>query len=81
MEKPDVPRRLHDACTRARLGLDLADTTFFVGRETFLATSKGEMARVPETLFSFLYKNAGSATGYFGLPPESVLELGMQIDL
>jgi KUP system potassium uptake protein len=81
MEKPDVPARLRHACATARLDLDAADTTFFIGHETFLATSKGEMRRVPETIFSFLYKNAGSATGYFGLPPENVLELGMQIDL
>jgi KUP system potassium uptake protein len=81
MEKLDLPARLIDVCARARLGLDMAETTFFIGRETFLATSKGEMRRLPESLFSFLYKNAGSATGYFGLPPENVLELGMQIDL
>jgi KUP system potassium uptake protein len=82
MEKPDVPARLSDALARAaQPELDFGETTFFIGHETFLATSKGEMARVPETLFSFLYKNAGSATGYFGLPPENVLELGMQIDL
>jgi KUP system potassium uptake protein len=81
MENHDVPARLTAACQSAGLGLDMSDTTFFLGRETFLATSAGEMARLPETVFSFLYKNAGSATGYFGLPAANVVELGMQIDL
>jgi KUP system potassium uptake protein len=81
MEKPRVPERLTDAFARAHLPLHLPDTTFFVGHETFLATPRGEMGRVAETIFSFLYKNAGSATSWFGLPAEGVMELGLQLDL
>jgi KUP system potassium uptake protein len=81
MEKPRVPERLADALTRAGTPLALDDTTFFVGHETFLATPRGEMGRASETLFSLLYRNAGSATSWFGLPPEGVMELGMQLDL
>jgi KUP system potassium uptake protein len=81
MERPHVMERLTVAAARAQLPLDPSDTTFFIGHESFLATSKGEMGRVTETIFAFLYKNAASATGWFNLPPESVVELGMQLDL
>ena len=81
MEQPQVTERLRDALERAGLPLDLATTSFFLARETFLATYRGEMGRLTESLFSFLYKNAGSATIYFGLPPDRVVEIGMQLDL
>ncbi|MCU1281367.1 MAG: trkD, partial [bacterium] len=55
--------------------------TYFIGRETFLATKKGELGPVTESIFGFLYNLASSATIYFGLPPEQVMEIGMHIDL
>ena len=81
MEKPCLPDRLREAAATAPLRLDAPDVTYFLGHETFLATSKGEMGRLSESIFAFLYRNSGTATAYFGLPAERVLELGMQIDL
>jgi KUP system potassium uptake protein len=81
MERPRLPERLAAAARRAELGLDLTDTAYFVGRESFLATPRGEMGRWAESLFSFLYRNASSPSGWFGLPPENVVEVGMQLDL
>ncbi len=81
MERPNLIARLCEAPASCKLGLDQPDVTFFIGRETFLATDQGEMGRVSESLFSFLYKVASSATTYFGLPPERVMEIGMHIDL
>jgi len=81
MERPCLPERLRDAKASSKLGLDAPDVTYFIGRETFLATEKGEMGRFSESLFGFLYKVASSATTYFGLPPERVMEVGMHIDL
>jgi KUP system potassium uptake protein len=34
-----------------------------------------------EAVFSFLTRNSQNATRYFGIPPERVVEIGMQIDL
>ena len=65
----------------SRSHLDAPDVTYFIGRETFLATPKGEMGRFTESLFAFLYNVSSSATAYFGLPPEQVMEIGMHIDL
>jgi KUP system potassium uptake protein len=81
MERPSVTDRLRDCPASAALGLDAADVTFFLGHETFLATPRGEMGRASELLFAFLYKNAGSTTTFLELPPDRVMEIGMQIDL
>ena len=55
--------------------------TFYLGRETFLATSKGQLGPIREGLFGFLSRNAVSPTAYFEIPPHQVIELGTQIDL
>jgi KUP system potassium uptake protein len=81
MERPCLPERLREAPASSGLGLDAPEVTYFIGRETFLATEVGEMGRFSESLFSFLYKVASSVVTYFGLPPERVMEVGMHIDL
>lgn len=81
METPDVPQALAQAIAAARLPLRLDKVTYYLGRETLLATSHGEMSRREEQLFAFLTRNSQNATRYFGIPPERVVEIGMQIDL
>jgi KUP system potassium uptake protein len=81
MESPDVPRELEAAVQRNALPVPLDDITYFLGRETLLATRKGEMGPREETLFAFLSKNSLNATRYFCIPPQQVVEIGMQIDL
>jgi KUP system potassium uptake protein len=78
MEKPDVPKLLASAHLP---GVDLSDATYFLGRETFIAGKGGKMGVFSESLFAFLSRNAKSATSWFGIPPDQVVELGMQIDL
>jgi KUP system potassium uptake protein len=39
------------------------------------------MARWRKRLFAFLNRNAQSATAFFGIPPNRVVELGAQIEL
>jgi KUP system potassium uptake protein len=82
MESPNVPELLASAMERLNLGPeDYEHITYYVGRETFLATGRGKMGRWSETLFAFLSRNAQPATMYFGIPPDQVVELGTQIDL
>jgi KUP system potassium uptake protein len=80
METPDVPEAL--ASIRPE-GLDLspARTTFFLGRETLIASKRPGMAIWREKLFSFMSRNARTATSFFALPPNRVVELGAQIEL
>ena len=81
METPHVPRALRRAKAYHGLEVNIDDATYYLGRETFLATSAGNMGAAAEGLFSFLSRNARSATTYFGLPPGQVVELGTMIDL
>ena len=80
MESPDVPKLLAEAKT---IGLDcgLDDVTYFLGRETILALPGGKMGVVEETFFALLARNARHAGQYFDLPPEQVVEIGVQVDL
>jgi KUP system potassium uptake protein len=81
METPDVPKALEVAIAEANLPVRLERVTYYLGRETLLATSHGEMSKREEQLFAFLTRNSQNATRYFGIPPERVVEIGMQIDL
>jgi KUP system potassium uptake protein len=70
----------------ARLGshglkVDVATSTFFLGRETLIATNRPGMAMWRERLFARLARNAQRATKFFRIPPERVCELGTQIEL
>jgi len=85
METPDVPtilRALEPPPPRG-LGIkvNLMQTTFYLGRETLIATGRAKMARWRKKLFIVMTRNAQSATAFFGLPPNRVVELGAQIQL
>jgi KUP system potassium uptake protein len=63
------------------VSLDSDHTTFFLGRETLLATNRPGMAIWRERLFSWMTRNAQAAPLFFRLPPNRVVELGAQIEL
>lgn len=77
MEQPDVPKLLLEQ----KLISSVEHTTFFLGRETMMATAKAGMARWRIHLFSFLTRNAAPATRFFHIPPDRVMEIGAQIEL
>src|SRR5215207_8399919 len=80
VEVPEVPGVL-EHCRRKGLDIDLSQTTFFVGRETLLATERPGMAMWRERLFARLGRNARRATRFFNIPPNRVVELGAEIEL
>ena len=80
MEDPDVPEALARARERG-LELDEQDVTFFLGRETLIVTRAPGMAIWRERLFVLMARNAVRATAFFRLPPERVVELGVQVEL
>jgi KUP system potassium uptake protein len=80
MEEPDVPQALGEAAQRG-LPLALDDTTFFLGVETLLATKRPGMPLWRERLFVLISRNAVRANSFFKIPPERVVELGMQVEL
>jgi KUP system potassium uptake protein len=80
MEDPHVP----DALLQARqhgVPLDEDDVTYFLGRETIIVTRRRGMAIWREKLFVLMARNAVRATAFFRLPPERVVELGVQVEM
>ena len=55
--------------------------TFYLGRETLLATGRPGMALWRERLFAFMSRNAQRPTLYFEIPPDRVFEIGVQVEL
>jgi KUP system potassium uptake protein len=80
MESPELPL-VCEACAREGLELEMMKTTFFLGRETILPSTRPGMARWRKRLFAFMSRNAQQATSYFQVPPNRVVELGMQVEL
>jgi KUP system potassium uptake protein len=81
MELIDVPADLAQVLPSMGIAIKPEETLYVLGRETFVASRKGRMGAAMETLFAFLSRNAKTATDYFGLPPDQVIEVGAQIDL
>ena len=80
MEEPDVPDALAQASAQG-FQIDLNETTFFLGLETLLATRRPGLPLWRERLFVLIARNAVRANAFFKIPPERVVELGMQVEL
>jgi KUP system potassium uptake protein len=55
--------------------------TFFLGHDTLVITAREGMVRWRKRLFQVMSRNARSATAFFGIPYNQVVELGAQIEL
>jgi KUP system potassium uptake protein len=80
VEDPEVPSLL-EACGRSGFEFDPMDTSFFVSRETLIATAKPGMALWRERVFVSMSRNAVKATDFFRVPVNRVVELGTQVEL
>ncbi len=81
METPSIVADLDAALASLGVASPSSERCYFLGRETITPTGTGKMGIAEETLFAFLSRNAKSPTDWFGLPPEQVTEIGMQVDL
>ncbi|HUP88998.1 MAG TPA: potassium transporter Kup [Longimicrobiales bacterium] len=64
------------------LSLHPMDTTFYLGRDTLITSKRATgLPQWRKALFTFMSRNARSATAYFGIPPNRVVELGAQIEI
>ena len=79
-EEPDVPDLLEQA-GRTGFPFEMMETSFFVSRETLIASVRPGMARWRERLFSSMSKNAVKASDFFHVPANRVVELGTQVEL
>ena len=80
MQVPNVPHILH-LCEDEGLKGATNDASYFLGRVTVLNAGTSKMWKWRESLFVFLYRNARPATSFFRIPPNRVIELGIQIKL
>ena len=80
MDELDLPAAMA-CCAPLGLTFDMMDTSFFLGRETLVPRLGKNMVLWREKLFIAMYRNAGSITAYFKIPPNRVVELGTQVIL
>ncbi len=79
-ESPNI-RKILRFCEAKGLEIKIDEATFFLGRETILATRRAGMALWRERLFVWMARNSLSATSFFKIPSDKVIEVGIQVDL
>ena len=80
MEQPDVPRDLLPLAERG-VPVDPMRTSYFVGRNSFVAAERPLLPRWQEKLFLILARFASNAGDFFQLPANRVVELGSRIEI
>jgi KUP system potassium uptake protein len=80
MDEPHVPEALELAGEHG-LPVNPKMVTYFLGRETVLVSARRGLARWRNRLFVLMSRNAVRATAFFRLPPERVVELGVQVEI
>jgi len=80
MQQPSVPGALA-WCSRYGVDVQPMQTSFFVGRETPMPTPAPGMWLWREHLFAFMARNASTATEFFRIPADRVVELGTQVPI
>ncbi len=79
-DQPDVPAAL--ALGKAQgLDIKMMETSFFLSRQTLVPKLGKDMALWREKIFALMSRNASSATGFFNIPANRVVELGTRVEL
>jgi KUP system potassium uptake protein len=80
METPNVPREL--AALRSRgIRMDIMNTSFFVGRRSFVRSAHSQLPPGMDRLYIWLTKNAADPIDFFHIPPGRVVEMGTQVSV
>ena len=80
MEDNDVPEALA-GCAAHGLAFDLEETTFFASRETLVAAPRRGMALWRDRLYLAMARNTVSATSFFRIPGNRLVELGTHVEI
>jgi KUP system potassium uptake protein len=80
MEEIDVPAALAQV-KQCGPQFKMMDTSFFLARQTLIASARPGMAIWREKLFAWMLRNAESAMEFFKLPTNRVVELGSQVEI
>jgi KUP system potassium uptake protein len=79
MQSPNIPELLARAAAQG-VPIPPMDTSYYLGRERLVLTGTAKMSKWRKMLFALLSRNARSATEFFQIPPNRVIELGAQIE-
>ncbi len=80
METPNVLKGLAQ-CRELGWKFDIMQTTFFLSRRTIHPAAKSGMPIWQDKLFITMAKNANTATDFFRLPADQVLEVGTHVKI
>jgi KUP system potassium uptake protein len=80
MEQPDVPAALR-ACEPFGLTIDPLQASYFLGRRAIRISARSSMPFWQQRLFIMLANQSARAIEYFRIPPDRVVELGMQMSV
>ncbi|OYW08844.1 MAG: potassium transporter Kup, partial [Acidiphilium sp. 37-67-22] len=78
MESPNIPRAL-DLLRERGLPFSPMQISYFLGRETIVAATVPKLGFIRRAIFLFMLRNAISATEFFKIPSDRVVELGVRI--
>lgn len=80
-DQPNIPKALQQALDHAGLEYDLMQISFFISRDRLVHTIGDGMAPWREKLFISMQRNTGSASDFYQIPPNRVVEMGSQIEI
>lgn len=80
MEMPKM-KHILEACRNQDIHFNVNETTFVLGRETILPSTLPGMSLWRERLFALMSRNAQRPTAYFRIPPNQVIEVGIQVEI
>ncbi|SAI42484.1 potassium uptake protein [Bordetella ansorpii] len=81
-EDPDIPESLRDVAEAyPELDLEPMRTSFYLSRQTVVAGRRPAMWASRRAVFAFMARNGTRSTKFFKIPPNRVVEMGMQVEL
>jgi KUP system potassium uptake protein len=80
MEQPDVPAALR-ACQAHGLSIDPRQASYFLGRRVIRMSVRSSMPFWQQRIFIMLANQSARAIEFFRIPPDRVVELGMQMSV
>lgn len=82
MQSPNVPVALRACGEVLGLKIDLDTATYYLSRASLIPSDERPgMALWRDRLFAFMSRNSAWPTAFYKLPPENVIELGIQVEL
>src|SRR3546814_15115317 len=81
-QEPNVPQVLEQiALAHPEINLDPMQTSYFLSRQTVIVVRKLPFHQAwRRRLFAFMARNASRSTRFYRIPPNRVVEMGMQME-